>query len=168
MRVPIGLTCRTVLTAIFAIFIVIVPNKAVADATMFVGTNTMTPHGWARGFSAGLTLLNLGFEVEYANAGEDKSQRSPGLQTGMVNVLVQTPMPSNGFQFYATTGGGLYRERLTDVQETHVGLNAGGGLKITRACKPSRNIEVADCGHWVMVEHQRMFNAACLDFLVND
>ena len=47
-------------------------------------------------------------------------------------------------------------------------LPAGGGLKITRACKPSRNIEVADCGHWVMVEHQRMFNATCLDFLVND
>ena len=130
MRVPIGLTGRTALTAIFAIFIVILPNKAVADATVFAGMNTMTPHSWARGFSAGLTLLNLGFEVEYANAGEDKSQRTPGLQTGMVNVLVQTPMTSNGFQFYATTGGGLYRERLADLQETHVGLNAGGGLKI--------------------------------------
>ena len=47
-------------------------------------------------------------------------------------------------------------------------LPASGGLKITRACRPSRNIEVADCGHWVMVEHQRMFNAVCLDFLVHD
>ena len=130
MRVPIGLARRTALTAIFAIFIVVVPNKAVADATVFTGMNTITPHGWARGFSAGLTLLNLGFEVEYANAGEDNSQRTPGLQTGMVNVLVQTPMTSNGFQFYATTGGGLYRENLAEVQETHVGLNAGGGLKI--------------------------------------
>ena len=46
-------------------------------------------------------------------------------------------------------------------------LPASGGLKITRACRPSRNIEVADCGHWVMVEHARMFNAACLDFLRN-
>ena len=130
MRVPIGLARRTALTAIFAIFIVVVPNKAVADATVFTGMNTITPHGWARGFSAALTLLNLGFEVEYANAGEDNSQRTPGLQTGMVNVLVQTPMTSNGFQFYATTGGGLYRENLAEVQETHVGLNAGGGLKI--------------------------------------
>ncbi len=47
-------------------------------------------------------------------------------------------------------------------------LPASGGPKITRACKPSRHIELAECGHWVMVEHTRMFNAACLDFLAND
>ncbi len=47
-------------------------------------------------------------------------------------------------------------------------LPASGGAKITRACRPSRNVEVANCGHWVMVEHTRMFNAACLDFLQND
>ena len=47
-------------------------------------------------------------------------------------------------------------------------LPASGGQKIIRACKPSRHVDVAECGHWVMVEHQRMFNAACLDFLVND
>ncbi len=47
-------------------------------------------------------------------------------------------------------------------------LPASGGLKITRACKPSRHIELAECGHWVMVEHTRVFNAACLDFLLRD
>ncbi len=47
-------------------------------------------------------------------------------------------------------------------------LPPGGGRKILKACRPSRLIEVADCGHWVMVEHARMFNAACLDFLDND
>lgn len=47
-------------------------------------------------------------------------------------------------------------------------LPASGGLKITRACRPSRHIEIAECGHWVMVEHTRLFNAACLDFLAND
>ena len=47
-------------------------------------------------------------------------------------------------------------------------LPASGGLKITRACKPSRHIEFAECGHWVMVEHARAFNAACLDFLAYD
>ena len=46
-------------------------------------------------------------------------------------------------------------------------LPASGGLKITRACKPSRHIELAECGHWVMVEHRRVFDAACLDFLAN-
>ncbi len=47
-------------------------------------------------------------------------------------------------------------------------LPPGGGHKILKACRPSRLIEVAECGHWVMVEHARMFNAACLDFLDND
>ena len=47
-------------------------------------------------------------------------------------------------------------------------LPSGGGHKILKACRPSRLVEVADCGHWVMVEHARMFNAACLDFLDND
>ena len=47
-------------------------------------------------------------------------------------------------------------------------LPASGGLKITRACKLSRHVEVAECGHWVMVEHTRLFNAACLDFLAID
>ena len=46
-------------------------------------------------------------------------------------------------------------------------LPASGGGKITRACKPSRHIELAECGHWVMVEHTRVFDAACLDFLAN-
>lgn len=46
-------------------------------------------------------------------------------------------------------------------------LPASGGAKITQMCRPSRHIEIAECGHWVMVEHQRMFNAACLDFLEN-
>ena len=47
-------------------------------------------------------------------------------------------------------------------------LPASGGRRITRACRPSRHIEIAGCGHWVMVEHTRLFNAACLDFLAND
>lgn len=47
-------------------------------------------------------------------------------------------------------------------------LPASGGLKITRACRPSRHVEIAECGHWVMVEHTRLFNATCLDFLAND
>ena len=47
-------------------------------------------------------------------------------------------------------------------------LPASGGQKITKACRPSRHIEIANCGHWVMVEHTRVFNTTCLDFLAND
>ena len=48
----------------------------------------------------------------------------------MGNVLLQTPVPIAGLQFYATAGAGGYRERLGERQETSVGLNAGGGVKI--------------------------------------
>lgn len=47
-------------------------------------------------------------------------------------------------------------------------LPASGARKIMRACRPCRLVEVAECGHWVMVEHARMFDATCLDFLEND
>jgi hypothetical protein len=38
-----------------------------------------------------------------------------------------------GMQFYGTIGGGLYRERLGDLQETSFGTNVGGGVKISLA-----------------------------------
>lgn len=40
-----------------------------------------------------------------------------------------------------------------------------GKAKCIEANEHSRLIEVNACGHWVMIEHARMFNAACLDFL---
>ena len=49
----------------------------------------------------------------------------------MGNVLLQTPIPIAGTQFYFTTGVGAYRERLDRRQETHVGMNTGGGAKIS-------------------------------------
>ena len=54
----------------------------------------------------------------------------------MFNGLVQTPrgvIP--GAQLYATVGGGYYRVRFEpiDLQETGVGTNVGGGVKITLA-----------------------------------
>ncbi len=42
-----------------------------------------------------------------------------------------------------------------------------GKEKCLKANELSRFIEVNACGHWVMIEHARMFNAASLDFLAN-
>ena len=39
----------------------------------------------------------------------------------------------SGIQLYGTVGGGLYRERLGDTQETHFSTNVGGGAKIALA-----------------------------------
>ena len=42
-----------------------------------------------------------------------------------------------------------------------------GKGKCLTANERSRLIEVNACGHWVMIEHSRMFNAASLDFLAH-
>ncbi|RZV42330.1 MAG: alpha/beta fold hydrolase [Acidimicrobiales bacterium] len=42
-----------------------------------------------------------------------------------------------------------------------------GKAKCIEANETSRLVEVNACGHWVMIEHARMFNATCLDFLSN-
>jgi len=79
----------------------------------------------------GTGLLVIGFEFEYAQTGETIEEAAPSLRTGMGNVLLQTPIPIAGIQFYVTTGGGIYRESLGTNQETHVGVNTGGGAKIS-------------------------------------
>ncbi len=43
-----------------------------------------------------------------------------------------------------------------------------GKQKCLEANEKSRFIEVNACGHWVMIEHARMFNATSIDFLKND
>ncbi|MEM1111145.1 MAG: alpha/beta hydrolase [Pseudomonadota bacterium] len=42
-----------------------------------------------------------------------------------------------------------------------------GIMAMARNLKNLRLILVTQCGHWVMVEHEDMFNRACLDFLNN-
>ena len=104
---------------------------AFADATVFIGS-TMTPANRpAKGLALGVGLVIIGFEFEYASTGETPEDAAPSLTTGMGNVLLQTPFPVAGMQFYVTTGVGGYRERLGEFQETHVGMNTGGGAKIT-------------------------------------
>jgi hypothetical protein len=51
----------------------------------------------------------------------------------MGNVLLQTPFAILRLQPYFTTGGGVYRERLGNREETGFGLNTGGGVKISLA-----------------------------------
>lgn len=104
---------------------------AFADATLFVGNNPTPVSRTARGFALGVGLLIVGFEFEYSSTPDDVDGTAPSLRTGSGNVLVQTPFPILGLQPYLTTGAGVYRERLGDRQETHVGLNSGGGVKIS-------------------------------------
>jgi hypothetical protein len=105
-------------------------RNASADVTAFIGL-TPTPQNHAlRGFAFGFGLLVIGFEFEYANAVENELEGLPSLQTGSGNLLIQTPIEIKGMQFYGTTGGGVYRERLARQRETHIGTNVGGGVKL--------------------------------------
>jgi opacity protein-like surface antigen len=105
----------------------LVPRVASADATLFVGRNSAGDNRTTvRGFAVGVSLVIVGFEFEYANTGEDQTLLVPSLRTTSGNVSVQNP---GGFQFYATTGGGIYREKLGADEETAFAFNTGGGIK---------------------------------------
>jgi hypothetical protein len=109
------------------------PSIASADITAFLGRNSAgDDRSINRGFAAGASLLIVGFEFEYANSSEDQSDATPSLRTTAGNVSAQTfGLP--GFQLYATTGVGYYRERLGSDEATGMLLNSGGGIKINIA-----------------------------------
>ena len=111
-----------------------IPTHAFADITAFLGV-TPTPNSRpARGFAVGMGLLIVGFEFEYSNTSDDVLDGAPRLKTYMGNVLLQTPFPIAGLQFYGTAGAGGYHESFTDIgSETNVGINVGGGVKWTLA-----------------------------------
>lgn len=103
------------------------PAKASADITFFLGVNPTPESRSVKGVSAGISMLIVGFEFDYAVTSEKATDGLPGLQTGMFNVLLQTPTNT---QLYVTAGGGFYRESLAGDRETNVGTNVGGGIKI--------------------------------------
>jgi hypothetical protein len=108
-----------------------VATPAFADATIFLGSTATPANRAVRGVAFGVGLLIIGFEFEFADTAETLEEAAPSLRTGMGNVLLQTPIPIAGMQFYVTTGGGLYRERLGEQQETQLAVNTGGGVKVS-------------------------------------
>jgi opacity protein-like surface antigen len=111
--------------------LLVMPSRAAADLTFFLGVSPTPEVRSARGFAVGVNLLIVGFEFDYANVAEEAGNAAPGLRTGMFNVLVLTP--TTGVQLYATAGGGMFREYSFGETETSFGTNFGGGLKITLA-----------------------------------
>lgn len=106
------------------------PAGATADITAFLSTSVAPGGQFGRGLAGGTGLVAIGFEVEVAHMVEGLDSGDPALTTGTANLLVQTPLEVSRTQFYATTGLGLYRERLQSRQETSALVCAGGGAKI--------------------------------------
>ena len=123
---------RTLYLLPFAFFL-FVPAKASADVTGFLGASSTPSTRLMKGLAVGTGLLIVGFEFEYAHTNEDLEKAAPGLRTFMFNGLLQTPVPIGGMQFYGTAGGGVFRETLDRDSETNLGINVGGGVKMTLA-----------------------------------
>ena len=117
-------------TALATLVCGLIATPAFADITAFIGANTTPANRQVRGFAAGIGLLVVGFEFEYANTTDDLTASAPSLTTGSGNIVFQTPVAFFGFQPYFTTGGGIYRETLGTHQDTSFALNTGGGVKI--------------------------------------
>ncbi|HEX3701688.1 MAG TPA: hypothetical protein VHU82_00060 [Vicinamibacterales bacterium] len=110
--------------------LIVCAAPARADATLFLGANLSPSSRQVRGGAIGMGLLIVGIEFEYAYTPDDPSANAPSLKTGSGNLLLQTPGSFMGIQPYLTAGGTVYRETLGDHQDTSVGLNTGGGVKI--------------------------------------
>ena len=121
------------LAALVAFLVTASPAPAAADLTAFIGFSPSPASHGATGLAIGGGFLIVAFEFEYSHLGDDVEDRAPSLTTASGNVLVQTPVPISGWQFYGTLGGGGYRERLDLRQETHIETNLGGGAKYTVA-----------------------------------
>ncbi|MBM3750865.1 MAG: porin family protein [Acidimicrobiia bacterium] len=115
------------LVALAGLFVT--PTAAEADITAFFGVGQGPETRTAKGLSFGVSLIVVGFEVEYSDisAKTDVGALAPRLRTGMINAIVQTP--TGGMQLYATAGVGGYRENSGGNSETSTGINVGGGLK---------------------------------------
>jgi opacity protein-like surface antigen len=122
---------RLTVVAIAGLAFVLLSRPALADITAFIGASPTPTSRQARGVAVGFGLLVVGFEFEYSSLVENTAQGAPGLQTGMGNVLLQTPTPFLGFQPYFTIGGGIYHETLGTTTNTNVGMNTGGGVKVS-------------------------------------
>jgi opacity protein-like surface antigen len=101
-------------------------TPARADITFFLGFSPKPEMRPTRGFAAGVSMLIVGFEFDYASTSADEAAGAPSLRTGMINGLVMTPTKT---QLYLTAGAGFYREALVGSSETSVGTNIGGGIK---------------------------------------
>jgi hypothetical protein len=118
---------RSVLIGIFALAAIAgTPTPASADITFFLGFSPTPESRGVRGVAAGVSMLIVGFEFEYANTSAKEAVQAPGVRTGMFNALVMTPTKT---QLYVTAGAGFFREKLGDLTTNSWGTNIGGGVK---------------------------------------
>jgi hypothetical protein len=106
------------------------PTPALADATAFFGLSPTNATRSASGIGIGIHVVVVGFEFEYGHINQDSATATPGVSSGMFNVLVATPTRT---QVYFTVGGGLAHESFNAQGKYTLGTNVGGGVKLPLA-----------------------------------
>ncbi len=120
---------RALALACFVFALIAPAAPASADITAFLGAAGGPSVRLTEGLAVGGGVKILGWEAEYSNTGDEVAEGSPRLQTGMINLLAQTPFGLKGIQFYGTLGAGIYHEDLSGTGQTNVGINWGLGVK---------------------------------------
>ena len=118
-------------------------RRAEADVTAFLGFSPTPATHATKGFALGLNLLIVGFEIEYAHTSERIEAAAPGLHTGMINGLIQTPTRT---QLYLTAGA---RVTLPDGEVVKARELSGASGLLFRRNSQSGAIEVVPrTGSW--------------------
>ena len=108
-------------------------DRAFADLTVFAGRAGNAPRAVV-GAALGLPLEPFGLEFEYAGMPADRVAGAPALQTGLLNLMVRTPLRTGRrIQVYASVGGGTYRELREADTRTGLAVGAGGGAYVRLA-----------------------------------
>lgn len=124
---------RALPVALLAALLGLCADPAFADLTVFAGRTATAPRT-AVGAALGLPLEPFGLEFEYAGMPADQVAGAPALQTGLVNLMVGTPLRTGRrIQVYASVGGGAYRERREAHTRTGLAVGAGGGAYVRLA-----------------------------------
>jgi hypothetical protein len=108
-------------------------TPAFADATLFVGTTLSPANRPVWGASGGVSLVIVGFEIEYAKTTDDPGATAPSLTTISGNGYIQTPVEIFHVQPYLTGGVGGFSETLGTHNEKGLASNTGGGARISLA-----------------------------------
>ncbi len=115
------------------VLVTLAAPPASADVTAFLGANTTPANRQVFGGALGFGLLIVGFELEYAFTPDEPTANAPSLKTGTGNLLLQTPVALFGLQPYFTTGGRFYSEQLGSHSDIGLGVDTGGGVKVSLA-----------------------------------
>lgn len=158
---------RLVATAATAVMIVLGTHRpASADGTLFAGAYLNPTRETLRGVAVGVTVLVAGLEFEYARVAEDTEAGTPGLQTGSLSVVVQTP--TGRVTVYGVFGAGLFRQQLgATTSDSGTSLHAGGGLKIGLAGPVGLRLDyrvIAFGGEGEDRKRQRVYAGVRVDF----